>query len=48
VNDTRYQVSEGSSFGGFIYSEKTTSSCAKVTSDGTSTTLCVGTVKQLG
>jgi hypothetical protein len=49
VNDTKYEVSEGSSFGEFTYRGKTSSSCAEVvTGGGTSTTICVGNVKQLG
>ena len=48
VNDTQYQVSAGGTFAGFTYTGKSSTSCANVTKSGTTTTICVGTVKQLG
>jgi hypothetical protein len=46
VNDTRYQVSEGSSFAGFTYTSKSSSGCANVTRSGTTTAICAGEVKR--
>jgi len=48
VNDAKYTVAVGGTFAGFSYTQKTSAGCAKVTASGTSTTLCPGTVQQLG
>jgi hypothetical protein len=48
VNDTKYQVAAGASFAGFTYTSKTTAGCAMVKHGTTTSTLCPGTVKQLG
>jgi hypothetical protein len=48
VNDTEYQVTVGDTFAGLTYTAKTSSGCAQVTKGATTTTICAGTVKQLG
>lgn len=47
VNDQEYQVAPGGTFAGFTYASKSSSTCAKLSKSGTTTQICVGTVKQL-
>jgi hypothetical protein len=48
VNDQSYRVDPGGAFAGFVYTGKSSATCARVTRSGTATTICTGNVTKIG